>query len=176
MKKWPDCLTSRNIVLLLFLIAQPHAALGHQDRLIRLVSEGRLQGLPPEYEPAHLFLPPANGAEHAVLQLGGKRLEFPDCLSVLFAKASRPHMLLSASWYHDPKLLPYYLSIRLPISAPTAHGFYDGWAILVDITSVRVLKVEAVFTTGDAAQRQQEIDIKTFCGSGGVTGVIGRIR
>lgn len=175
-KTWSGCLTSRTIVLLLFLIAQPHVALGHQDRLIRLASDGRLQGLPPEYEPAHLLLPPAKGTEHVVLQLGGKRLEFPDCLSVLFAKASRPHMLLSASWYHDAKLLPYYLSIRLPISAPNAHGFYDGWSILVDITSVRVLKVEAVFSIGDAAQREQEIDLKTFCGSGGVTEVIGRIR
>src|SRR5262245_15908440 len=81
MKAWSDCLTGSAIVLLLLLITQPDVALAHEDRLIRLASDGRLQGLPPEYEPAHLHLPPVNGTEHVVLQLGAKRLEFPDCLS-----------------------------------------------------------------------------------------------
>lgn len=176
MRRWSTCLTSRKIGILLVLVAQASVSFGHQDRLIRLASDGRLQGFPREYEPAHLYLPSGRGKEHVVLELHGKRLAFPDCLSVLFAKASRPHMRLSASWYHDTKLLPYYLSIRLPISAPNAHGFYDGWSITVDITRVTVLKVEAVFTIGDTAQREQEIDIKTFCESGGTTEFIGKIR
>ena len=168
--------TSKKRFLSLVLIIQANVALGHQDMLIRLASDGRLQGLPPEYEPAYLYLPSGSGTEGVVLQLGQKRLEFPDCLSVLFAKGSRPDMRLSASWYHDPKVLPYYLSIRLPIRSPNANGFYDGWSILVDMTRVAVLQVKAVFAIGDAAQREQEIDIKTFCGSTGVTEVIGKIR
>ena len=75
-------------------------------------------------------------------------------------------MRLSASWYHDPKDLPYYLSIRLPMHAPNPNGFYDGWSILVDISEVRLLKLQVVSTTGDAAQRLREIEIKTFCESG----------
>ena len=151
---------SRLTILLSVLIAEASVAVAHQDRVIKLAPDGRLQGLPPEYEPARLFLPARGGTENVVLQLGGKRLKFPECLSTLFAKASRPHMLLSASWYHDSTILPPYLAIRLPVSAPNAHGFYDGWSLLVDMTTVRVLKVEAVFTTGDSAQRTQEIDVR----------------
>ena len=176
MKKWTSRLAIGSIVLWLILITQAPVARSHQDRLIQLAPDGRLQGLPPEHEPASLRLPARSGKQRVVLQLRDSRLEFPDCLSVLFAKASRPHMVLSASWYHDPKLMPYYLSITLPTSAPNPNDFYDGWSILVDITKLQVLKVKAVFTIGDAAQREQEIDVKTFCSSGGVTEVIGTIR
>jgi hypothetical protein len=165
--------TSRGIALVVLMAALPHVALAHQDRIITLASDGRLEGFPATYEPAYLLLPPATGRGQVVLQLAGKRLDLPDCLSVLFAKTSRAHMRMAASWYHDPKVLPYYLSIDLPQRAPSAHGFYDGWSILVDITRMKVLNVKAVFAIGDTAQSEQEVHLETFCASGGTTELIG---
>jgi hypothetical protein len=167
---------ARRIVLLLLILTAPaNLTLAHQDRVIRLNADGRLVGLPAQYEPARLLIP-TRSAGHVVLQLGQKRLELPDCLSVLFAKARRPHIQLSASWYHDPKVLPFYLHIRLPVAAPNANGYYDRWSILIDITKVAVYQVEAVFAVGESSQRAQGIEIKTFCGTGGVTETIGTVR
>jgi hypothetical protein len=164
--------TFRQTALLVGLVTQASVAFGHKDKIITFAPDGRLLGLPANYEPAHLYLPAKISAEPVVLEVGGKRLEFPECLSVLFLKASRPHMMLAASWYHDPKVLPPYLYIQLPTAAPNANGFYDGWSILVDITTATVLKVEAVFAIGSTSERAQGIDIKTFCGSGGTTQVL----
>ena len=144
----------------------------HQDLIIELGSDGTLKGLPAEYQPARLSVPVSPDAGLVVLQLGKKRLEFPDCLYVLFAKASRAHMRVSASWDHDVRLVPHYLAIRLPLGAPNAHGFYDGWSILVDLKKAEVLRVQAVFTTnGGRSEREQEIDVKTFC-TGGVGSLV----
>jgi hypothetical protein len=166
----------RWVGLVLSLWAIASTTLAHQDMIIRLALDGQLEGLPPIYQPASLRLPTVDDRQLVVLQLRGKRLEFPDCLSVLFAKASRPHIALSASWYHDQKILPPYLSIRLPMREPNGNGYYDGWSILVDMDKVKVLRVEAVFTIGSKAQRMQEVDIGKFCGSGGTIETLGKIR
>jgi hypothetical protein len=69
--------------------------------------------------------------------------------------------------------MPYYLSIQLPVAVPGPHGFYDGWSILVDLKKASVLNVYALFVTeAGASQREQEIELQTFCGSGGSTSVL----
>ena len=152
------------------LLAAARLSLAHQDTLIKIgLLDGRLEGLPPAHQPAYLKLPLADDGR-VVLQLKGRRLELPECLSVLFTKSSRADMVLSASWYHDPKILPPYLLIRLPVRPPLGRGDgygydYDGWHIMLDINRVRVLRVEAVFTIGrDRGLRSQAIDIDKFCG------------
>jgi hypothetical protein len=157
----------RLVVLLAIVATQAHDAIGHMDARVRRAPDGTLVGLPSEYEPASLYLPPSIDTEHVVLRLGDKRLEFPDCLSVLFAKASRRDMRISASWFHDRKIMPYYIALQLPVAAPNTNGYYDGWAILVDLDKATVLSVKAIFTTcGGGCQREQRIDVETFCGGG----------
>jgi hypothetical protein len=139
-------------------------AYGHSDTTLSVRSDGALTGLPPEYSPARLQLPPAGHHGDVVLTIKGKTLTMPDCIATLFTKSSRPHLHVSASWYHTRSRLPPYLFFRLPLQAPTEAGFYDGWTLLVDMTNLRLLRLEAVFAMpGGRDQNFRQIDIKTFC-------------
>ena len=141
-------------------------AYAHQDLIIELNRDGSLHGLPAKYEPASLVIPAGDYHEgqNVVLQLANHRVEFPECLSVLFAKASRRHIQLSASWYHDPTTLPYYLSIELPLRRRSGQGFFDGWSLLVALDTGELIEVNAVFESDDGmTQRGQKIDVAQFC-------------
>lgn len=128
------------LAMLLMLVSAGGSASGHQDFVIDLQRDGTLRGLPPRYEPARLSIP--NGEYHAghnvILQLGGNRVEFPECLSILFTKASRKHIQLSPSWYHDPSIVPYYLSIELPTRARTG-ARVDGCSRAVAVSSLSLV-------------------------------------
>ena len=137
----------------------------HQDVLITRQSNGNLVELPDEYQPAFLIVEESSARSIGAvrIRLGNNQLNLPECLSVLFHKAIT--IDLSASWYHDPKSLPYYLSIKLPTKKPARKTYgYDGWSLLVALETAQVIRVSAKFQVHDGSgQRGQEIDLTTFC-------------
>jgi hypothetical protein len=153
-------------LLLVLLIGLSSTAFGHQDTIIELERDGVLHGLPAAYEPASLLILEDPRKSHTVvLRIADRRVEFPECLSVLFAKADRHLIRLSASWYHDPTVLPYYLCIELP-TRRTKFGSFDGWKILIDLNNASLIELSAAFESlGGNAQRYQKVDVNSFCNS-----------
>ncbi len=140
-------------------------AFAHQDIVIKLKADGRLAGLPDQYQPAQLVIRDSTleSFGSVLLRIGEHEVELPECLSVLFHKAVRLDM--SASWYHDPEVLPYYLSIDLPTKVPgrKTYGF-DGWSILIALETAEIIRVQAMFQSHEGnGQRGQRIELKAFC-------------
>lgn len=114
----------------------------HQDTPIQL-KDGKLLGLPKEFEPAAFDL------EKKILTISGKALPFPDSLKALFPDDRRVDQIgesnavkgvpfalkFSASWYHGPSFLPPYLLMKI---TPKDRDF--SCEILVDIESVAFLE------------------------------------
>jgi hypothetical protein len=79
-------------------------------------------------------------------------------------KAKRRQIEVSASWYHEPSVLPYYIAIELPIRGRTKHDTFDGWSILVGLDTAKLIEVAAEFESdGGYSQRGQGIDLHSFC-------------
>src|SRR5687768_8645278 len=78
---------------------------GHEDTTLKLDGK-RIIGLPEAYQPAELDV-------HGFLQIGDKRLRFNPFMKEVFSDSRRYDIVISASWYHDPKILPPYMSLNV---------------------------------------------------------------
>ena len=173
-----DGLSMRHLLALMLTVGCSSIAHGHQDMVIEFLRDGELCGLPAAYEPASLVIPrgDSQGDENVVLRIGNHRIEFPECLSILFKKANRRQIGVSASWYHEPTILPYYISIQLPTRGRSKHGTFDGWSILVELDTAKLIRVEAEFeSNGGYAQRGQRVDVGAFCTSDEVVQLVPQI-
>jgi len=131
----------------------------HKDRPIELTSAGELRGLPKQYQPARLEL--SNTDQGRVsLQLGKASTVFPECISQFFRRADRNRIWVTASWYHDPSHLPYYLNIRLEESGSDD----EWWSLLISLDSANVLFIDHVVVTDGGNGRQHDrIDPTEIC-------------
>jgi hypothetical protein len=128
------------ITISLLIGVAPLAA--HQDTPIQL-KDGKLLGLPKEFEPAAFDL------AKKTLTISGKVLPLSHSLQSLFpddrsvdefgfqnpVKGIPYELKFSASWYHGPSLRPPYLLIKI---TPDDRDFRTE--ILVDIESVAILE------------------------------------
>ena len=140
-------------------VACASRAVAHQDFIMDLSRSGDIQGLPKEYQPAHLGLTKKRDAPPEVtLRLGRSFVALPGCVSELFRRIPRRHMKLSASWYHDPEELPYYLSIELQ-EKNSKEGFFDGWSLLFNLGSGGLMSLHRVWQI-DNGWGQQSAEVK----------------
>lgn len=116
----------------------PIALRAHQDTLISL--EGKaLVNLPKRFQPASF------DANEASLTIAGKPLLLPRFLKSVLEDPKSYDLSIASSWYHDPELLPPYLSIKI---APKGRHF--AYSVLVDMSGLRVLKVELELKENDS--------------------------
>jgi len=124
-----------------------------------LSRSGEIQGLPKEYLPAHLAITKKGDAPPEVtLRLGRSVVAIPGCISELFRRVPRSHLKLSASWYHDPEDLPYYLSIELQEQS-SKEGFFDGWSLLFNLGGGELMSLHRVWQI-DNGWGEQRAEIK----------------
>ena len=103
---------------------------GHEDTTLKLDGK-KIVGLPEVYQPALL------DAEEGFLQIGDKRLIFNGFMKEVFSGDRRYSTDITASWYHDPKVLPPYLSIDV-----TPRGANFTYSILIDLNKLKIIKAE----------------------------------
>lgn len=145
-------------------------ATAHQDMIIDLAPTGDLVGLPSEYQPARLDLPQSDSK--ATLRLGKSLVNFPTCISELFWQVPRRNVRLSASWYHDPKSLPYYLSIDLQ-EKRGKRGYFNGWSLLINLETAELISLERVWQTDQGwGQRGVKLDPAQFCDADELTQLV----
>jgi hypothetical protein len=130
--------------------------LAHQDVIIERSRRGELVGFPAQYQPSRLIVP--KDASNVTLRIGGREIELPDCISEFFHRIPPSHVALSASWYHDPKILPYYLSIDLQEKLGK-EGYFDGWSLLFNLETIELISLKRVWQT-DHGWGQQSVQIE----------------
>ena len=127
--------------------------------IMELSRNGDIQGLPNEYQPAHLGLAKkGDAAPEVTLRLGRAVVALPSCVSELFRRIPRSRMKLSASWYHNPEVLPYYLNVELQEQA-SKEGFFDGWSLLFNLGSGELMSLRRVWQI-DNGWGEQSAEIK----------------
>ena len=118
----------------------------HQDTIIELKGKS-LQGLPEKFQPASF------DAEKASLTIAGKEVLLPRFLRGVLADKDAYELQLASSWYHDPELLPPYISIDV-----TPKGRHFTYSVLVDMVGMKVLEVEVELKETDSLTRLIPVD------------------
>jgi hypothetical protein len=118
----------------------------HSDTLIELKGKS-LVGLPERFQPA------AFDSERASLTIAGKELLLPRFLTSVLADKEAYELQLASSWYHDPELLPPYISIDV-----TPKGRHFTYSVLVDMVGMKILEVEVELKETDSVTRLIPVD------------------
>ena len=116
-----------------------NSLLAHEDTLIGLETK-KLVGLPKEYTPAELDLKAFR------IRIKDHAMAFSPLLKSFF---DQPYDLrISASWYHDRKILPPYL--LLSIQPKTRHFRYE---LLLSLDTLALLQLSVVLQQSDLTTR-----------------------
>ena len=118
----------------------------HQDTIIELKGKS-LQGLPEKFQPASF------DAEKASLTIAGKELLLPRFLQGVLADKDAYELRLASSWYHEPEILPPYISIKV-----TPKGRHFTYSVLVNMAEMKVLEVELELKETDSVTRLIPVD------------------
>ena len=126
-----------------FCFSRSVAHFAHKDRLIELKGT-RLVGLPEKFTPAELDL------KAGELRIGHRAMKFSPLLKSLF---DQPHeLVISASWYHDPKILPPYISLHIK---PKEKDF--SYEILLNLETLELIEVTVTLRESATTTRRLPI-------------------
>ena len=137
------------------LVCACSAVSAHKDRIIERETDGKLVGLPNQYEPAFLTLRPK-----AILRIGKNAVTIPQCL-VEALSLRQSNLRFTSSWYHDLSILPPYLNIEV-IQSESDNGFYNGYGLLFNLDTLKLLQIHRVITAGES-QTKKEVSLEAIC-------------
>jgi hypothetical protein len=158
----------RIVALFLALVGSASA---HSDRKILFDPEGNLVGLPDRFLPASLVVtfPPAhshNAVAQVSLSIAASTFELPPCVAGLLRSTSMEHVEVSASWYHDRSLLPYYLSVTFNDPEYDEDSWANpGFKLLFDLESADLLQMSVQIVRGPGSAQVLPIDVRSMCPS-----------
>src|SRR5690242_12416146 len=116
----------RTILACILAILVCHTASAHQDTIITQNGE-KLEGLPSKYQPALFSI-----ADRRIV-LGEKSVVVPDCIWKHFGPIKASDVRFRSSWYHDPSILPPYISMRIAKADGEA-----GYELLLNLDTLAV--------------------------------------
>ena len=120
-----------------------NSLLAHEDTLIGLETK-KLVGLPKEYAPAELDL------KDFRIRIKDHAMTFSPLLKSLF---DQPYDLkISASWYHDRKILPPYLLLNIQ---PKKKDF--RYELLLSLDTLALVQLSVVLQESDSTTRRLPI-------------------
>lgn len=83
------------------------ASIAHTDTPIKLSEKGKLIGLPEKYSVAKF------DRSTFTLTINHKQITVPECVKEFFKDYKYYKIEFSASWYHDPELMPHYIHMDI---------------------------------------------------------------
>lgn len=143
----------------------------HIDRVITRRADGTLDGLPSEFQPARLHVafstPTARGApiEAIELDLGENRIRLPPCVTGMLLTERVDEIGVSASWYHDDSIMPYYLVVTLrdPGYDPGT-PFNAGYSLMFNLLTGKLMSMDVLIVRDQGRSLQNlPIDIEGRC-------------
>lgn len=143
----------------------PLQLLAHQDTLLSVSKDGKIQGLPKEYEPAflHIFKGGLFSSTSVKLEIKDHAVAFPTCISKVFSIPATERMTLSASWYHDLSRLPPYLAIYLPQrTSPKDTSWFDGYTMVINLRTAEIISLHKTKFSDSSLQREP-VNLDSFC-------------
>ncbi|MEW6667361.1 MAG: hypothetical protein AB1512_19325 [Thermodesulfobacteriota bacterium] len=156
----------------------------HEDRIITVKDDGSLMGIPSAYGPAILhveFAPPELGSApitSITLHLGNNHVRIPICVTGLLRSQNLSEIRASASWYHDEKIVPYYLHLV----------FYDpgydksrwansGFSLTFNLHTGKLMKMQVIIVRDNGKSMQSvPVDIAARCNSEELRGLVSDTR
>lgn len=133
------------LVLVLGLLCP--SARAHQDRILTC-RDGVFSGLPDKYLPARF------SSEVKTVRIGGLEARIPDCIWRLWGEPTDGDFRFTASWYHDPKLLPPYLVIAAPGAEPRVK-----YRVVVNLETLELLSLQKESEAGENQRLIEEVPV-----------------
>jgi hypothetical protein len=143
----------------------------HKDRIVDIESDGTLSAIPVAFGPAALRIafsdagsgsPPVSSVE---LTLGARKISLPGCVTALLQTARPEDVRALASWYHDEKSFPYYLSVTFfdPGYHPQS-GYNSGYSLLFNLRTARLIRMEVLIARNKGKALQSvPVDLAERC-------------
>ena len=142
----------RIIFVAILAIVTGHVACAHEDSIIRLSGE-KLEGLPAKYQSASFSF-----RERRIV-LGPISVVLPDCIWKRFGTIRETDLSFQASWYHDPSILPPYITVSIG-KAPGKIGH----ELLLNLDTLAVISFRKVKVEPDGTY-YENIPIEASCAS-----------
>jgi len=135
---------------LLTVLALSHA-FAHQDMVLQVSRQGEVQGTPERFGPIHI------DRDLPVVRIGVREVTLPECVAQHFRPRHGKHMQVSASWYHDPAVLPPYLSVSF--AADKKRSWHSN-TFLFDLETGALIQVRVA---RDSPLGQPVLDLEEAC-------------
>ncbi|MBB4727666.1 hypothetical protein [Xanthomonas arboricola] len=99
--------------LVLTLLTEP--AIAHQDRILSLEPDGSIPEIPASFGKAFLVVEGLGTKAPVVkLKIGARSTALPLCMTRLIKTRQRSSIRLSGSWYHEERIVPFYINVEFP--------------------------------------------------------------
>ena len=162
-------------LLLAGLLAISWPAAAHQDRILRLSPDGTLREVPAQFGQARLILAGLGTKAPAVtLRIGTHENVVPTCLTGLLQTTSTKDIQITSSWYHDQKVLPYYLVVTFFDPGRDQEKYFNsGYSLMFNLNDAKLIKVKRLKRDwfGDGG-RHIDINPRDVCGQSDNRGVV----
>lgn len=141
----------KTLVILLSFLFLSNSHIIHQDKILKIDRKGNIVGLPKQFAPAKFDLTTKK------LRIKDKEVLFPKCLSYYFEEHRNPKVNLSASWYHEKRVLPYYLNFEIDEKDSNF-----GYTILINLETLELIYVNKRIFDGENILNP-EVDLGEQC-------------
>jgi len=161
------------LAIIVVFIVMSGNCFAHQDRIITVKNDGSLEGLPLDYSPATLRIEFAAQNEggapitSVTFNLGKNQVRLPLCITGLLQSRRITEVKASASWYHDEKILPYYLKINFFDPGYNQSRWANaGFSLLINLRTSKLMQMEVIIVRDDGKSIQNiPIDVAAQCNS-----------
>jgi hypothetical protein len=161
---------TRHLLIACLLLAFATAGMAHRDTIIVWNPDGTLERLPPEFQPATLQVKFTRAGEKGLavdaltLRVAGREVTLPKCITRGIHVPGRDAVRILASWYHDPKTGPPYISIEFFDSDPRATAPKTSRTLFFNLRSARLTSVEiARFAAQELSISYEDVDFRAEC-------------
>ena len=158
-----------SLMLLLLLSGVSHA---HQDVEVQIMSDGKLLGLPKEYQPASLEVAfsgndKSRRPNSISISIGKNTTIVPSCAAQLINTNEKKLIGASASWYHTRSTLPPYLNvIFLDPVQDTSSWPNSGFSLLFNLETSKLISMEVSIARKEERSMQSiPVDLSQTCGA-----------
>ena len=148
----------------------PSICSAHQDMVIEIRKDGTFVGLPKEFTPASIEIEFSNSLtdqpiRSLAITLSGNKVKIPAILLKMMNCQSIDAVVASASWYHDEKLLPYYMQIEfLEPGFDKLRPDNPGIVMLLNLRTGMVMEIRRIVITKPGQSWEGRlIDIEKLC-------------
>ena len=158
-------MSRRVVFLLLALFSWP--AYSHEDRALPIGQDGTLQGLPGKWGPVKVHIESgSSGFSEVLISSPRFKTKLNNCLIRLIPSPSSDYVHASASWYHDLRQLPPYVSLNFYSSSYDPKVLNnEGVTVVLSLEDGKVLMGFRTWDPWWGPKRGKRVEVPSQCSS-----------